>query len=135
MVAYVDSSAAVKLAHHETHSTELVSWLQAQPDLTMISSVLIEVELSRALHRYDPAALPNVPAVLARMIRVEMHSTIRAIASTYAQAALRSLDAIHLATAQYVTVAGRSQIDIFVAYDSRLLAFAQAQGFTAVGPT
>lgn len=37
---------------------------------------------------------------------------------------LRSLDAIHLATAQFLSKAG--SVDFFVAYDSRLIEAAQA---------
>lgn len=132
MVIYLDSSAAVKLARYEAHSDELITWVNEQPDLTMVSSVLVEVEAHRALHRHDPAALANLPTMLARLLRVEIHATVRAIAGAYQHASLRSLDAIHLATAAYV--ASTERLDALVAYDSRLLDLARAEGFTTLSP-
>ncbi len=129
MVAYLDSSALVKLAHRESHSTALVDWLNHQADLIMTSSALAEIELARALYRHDPAALPHVPGVMARLFRIEISPTIRAIAGAYTLPFLRTLDAIHLATAEYA-----AGVDVFVAYDARLLEFASAQGFTVVAP-
>ncbi|HEX6512008.1 MAG TPA: type II toxin-antitoxin system VapC family toxin [Chloroflexota bacterium] len=134
MVTYLDSSAAVKLAHREHGSEQLVAWLNSRPDLEMVSSVLVEVELYRALQRYDPAALPNVPQVLARLVRVELNATIRAMAGGYQQPLLRSLDAIHLATARYVELSGAGQLAAFVAYDARLLEFAANERFQVTAP-
>lgn len=135
MVAYLDSSAAVKLAHREVHSDELAAWLNNQPDLALISSALVEVELPRALRRYDPAALPEVPHVLARLFRVEINATIRMMAGAYHHTLLRSLDAIHLATARYVSLtADTQQQQIFVAYDARLLTCASLERFEVASP-
>ena len=134
MVAYLDSSAAVKLAHREQHSAELVAWLNAQIDLVLVSSALVEVELARALWRYDPEALPHVPAVLERLVRVEINATVRAIAAAYQQPTLRSLDAIHLATARYLTSRGEGALDLFVAYDARLLATVAGDGVAVASP-
>jgi uncharacterized protein len=134
VVAYLDSSAAVKLAHREQHSAELVEWLNAQAGLILVSSALVEVELSRALWRYDPEALPHVPAVLERLVRVEINATVRAIAAAYQQPTLRSLDAVHLATARYLASRSEGELDVFVAYDARLLAAVAADGVPVASP-
>ena len=130
MVAYMDSSAAVKLVHREVQTDALLQWLNSQASLRMMSSVLIEIELNRALLRYDPEALPRVPGVLARIARIELHAAVRAAASAYRQPLLRSLDAIHLATANSLSAG----VDAFVTYDARLASVAHAEHFDVVMP-
>jgi hypothetical protein len=133
-MVYLDSSAAVKLAHQEDHSEALAAWLSARSDLAMVSSVLVEIELNRALHRYDPAAIPAVAQVLARLHRVELTAEIRAMAGAYTDGRLRSLDAIHLATAQFVAQSGDGAPQVFVGYDARLLAAARARNMDVAAP-
>ncbi|MGH2366026.1 MAG: type II toxin-antitoxin system VapC family toxin [Chloroflexota bacterium] len=133
MVAYADSSALLKLAHREAESEALVAWLELQPNLVLISSALAEVEVYRALHRHDPAALPQLPIVLARVVTIAIGATVRAIAGAYQYPLLRSLDAIHLASARVVAAEGTA-IDAFVAYDARLLGWAREEGLPAISP-
>jgi predicted nucleic acid-binding protein len=64
--------------------------------------MLIEVELPRALRRTDPTLLADVPATVARVARYEIYDVVRAAAAAYPDPNLRSLDAIHLATARAV---------------------------------
>ena len=130
---YLDASAAVKLAHRETHSEDLVAWLNARADPDLASSTVLEVELHRALRRHDPAALPAAIHVLSRLYRVELSPTIRTMAGTYPYPELRSLDAIHLATAHFLALNGPAP-PTFVAYDARLLAFAAAERLPTASP-
>lgn len=81
----------MKLAHRGEHSETLAAWLNDQVERTLVSSVLVEVELYRALRRYDPAAIPVVAHVLARLHRIEMNATIRTMAGAYPGGSLRSL--------------------------------------------
>ena len=129
---YLDASAVVKLAHDEAHSEALAIWLGARSE-RMVSSVLLEVELNRALRRYDAAALSVVPSVLARLDRIELNADIRMTASGYVDPSLRSLDAIHLATARYLTTS-IGATPTFVAYDMRLLEAAREDGFDVAAP-
>lgn len=131
---YLDSSAVVKLIRQEPGSAELVSWLNASTDESLVSSALVEVEVPRALRRATPQSLVGVPSVLARMYKVEIDATIRAIAATYPDAHLRSLDAIHLATAQLLAGDVEAFLTAFVAYDRRLLAAAAAAGLPTASP-
>lgn len=124
----------MKLAHREVHSEALVSWLNKQADLVMVSSVIVEIELNRALLRYDREALARVPEVLARLVRVELDPTIRAIAAAYQNPTLRSLDAVHLATASHVSASGEPGIEAFVTYDARLGGRAASEHFRVVAP-
>ena len=127
---YLDSAAVVKLVRTEPSTEALVGWLNVRIDVPLISSVLVEVEVPRALRRSDPTALPAVPATLARITRLEVDATVRVVAASFLDPRLRSLDAIHLATA--LQVAG--QLQAFVTYDERLLASAQIAGLPVASP-
>lgn len=130
---YLDSSAAVKLAHAETDSQALRDWLDERADTGWVSSVLLEIETYRALARHAPAALPNLPTVLDLIDFVDLAPGLRATAQAVAPVTVRSLDAIHLATALHVHV--HDQLIAFVAYDSRLADAARAAGLQVEAPT
>jgi uncharacterized protein len=133
-VIYLDSVAVVKLVRQEAHSVDLVSWLNAHHDVPLVSSALVEVEVPRALRRSAPQALVGVPAAVGRLFRLEIDSTVRATAAAFADPTLRSLDAIHLATAQVLTNESGTALIAFVTYDRRLVECAQTAGFPAVSP-
>jgi predicted nucleic acid-binding protein len=122
-VIYLDTAALVKLVRREPESDTLADWLDARVGSMFVSSVLIEVELPRALRRTEPELVRDVPALLARVARYEIDELVRAAAAGFPDRDLGSLDAIHLATAQ-VIFGGR--LTAFVSYDRRLLASAQA---------
>lgn len=126
---YLDSCALVKLAHPEPQTAALRAWLAARPR-PVVSSTLASVELVRALRRSDPAALPRVPGVLSRVMLVPMEEPILASAASFEDPLLRSLDAIHLATAVTLGVPGLE----IVTYDKRLAAAAQQAGLAVVAP-
>jgi hypothetical protein len=65
---------------------------------------------------------------------VEVEEAIRATAVAYGDESLRSLDAIHLATAQLLLSSSTDAFNAFVAYDQRLLSAAAAIGLRAVSP-
>lgn len=131
---YLDSSAVVKLVRRELGTPQLVQWLRRRPAQRLVSSALVEVEVSRALRRYAPAALPCVPGILARLYRLEVDATVRAIAASFDDSSLRTLDAIHLATAQLLVSDSADRLDAFVAYDRRLNSAASALGMRVVSP-
>ncbi|MHB8620042.1 MAG: type II toxin-antitoxin system VapC family toxin [Chloroflexota bacterium] len=131
---YVDSSAVVKMARRESGTTELVGWLNSRSDAALVSSALVEVEVTRALRRYAPAALPGVPGILARLYKIEIDLTVRAMAAAYGSQTLRTLDAIHLATAQLLMAEATEGVEAFVAYDNRLLQAASDLGLPTVSP-
>jgi predicted nucleic acid-binding protein len=133
-VIYIDTSAAMKLVRPEVHSDDLSDWLRERRRDTVLSSVLIEVELMRATRRSAPEMLARAAAVLRGIAAVTLAPPVVSRASDYADANLRSLDAIHLATAEHVVTVTRKQLDAFVAYDDRLLAAARNVGLPAVAP-
>jgi uncharacterized protein len=128
---YLDTAALVKLIHRETESDDLVDWLNEQVDRAFVSSALVEVELPRALRRCEPARLTEAPAVLAQISVYDVDETVRATAAGYQDPRIRSLDAIHLATADAIL---GDDLTAFVSYDSRLLGAAEAIGLPVVSP-
>ncbi|MEU8329755.1 type II toxin-antitoxin system VapC family toxin [Micromonospora sp. NPDC048839] len=133
---YLDSAAVVKLVRQEACSGDLVTWLNAQGDVPLVSSALVEVEVPRALRRAAPQALIGVPAAVGRLFRLEIDGTVRATATAaaFAEPTLRSLDAIHLATAQVLTNESGTALIAFVSYDRRLLDCAKAAGLPVASP-
>ncbi|MFE9765273.1 type II toxin-antitoxin system VapC family toxin [Streptomyces sp. NPDC005808] len=127
---YLDSAAVVKLVHAESESQALRNWLDERVETGWTSSVLVEIESSRALARYAPEAVARLHPVLDLIELVELDSGVRILAQTVKPATVRSLDAIHLATALRI----RSQITSFVTYDKRLADAAQAAGLTVDMP-
>lgn len=128
---YLDTSVLVKLIHREPESDVLADWLDTQAPAAWVSSTLIEVELARALRRVDSSLLVQIPAMVSRVARYEIDETVRVTAAAYPDPTLRSLDAIHLATAQAVF---GSTLTAFVSYDERLLAAAAAAGLPTAAP-
>ncbi|MEU4712284.1 PIN domain-containing protein [Micromonospora purpureochromogenes] len=94
----------------------------------------MEVEVSRALRRAAPQALVGVPTVLARLYRVEIDATVRAAAGAYPEPMLRTLDAIHLATAEILARQAGTAFAAFVTYDRRLLDAVKSSGLPIASP-
>jgi uncharacterized protein len=128
---YLDTSALMKLIRREPESDALADWLDAHTSAPWVSSTLIEVELPRALRRIEPSLLAHVPAILARVARYEVDEVVRAAAAAYPDVTLRSLDAIHLATADAVF---GTHLTAFVTYDERVLTAAAAAGLPTAVP-
>ncbi|OOK65213.1 putative ribonuclease VapC35 [Mycobacterium kansasii] len=130
---YLDTSALVKLIRREQESMDLADWLDERTELRWITSVLAEVELPRALIRAGQLdGLAAVPSVLARLDRFEIDPVVRSTAAAYQEPALRSLDAIHLATASIA--ASVAALAAFVTYDIRQTESADALGIATASP-
>jgi predicted nucleic acid-binding protein len=132
-VIYLDSCAIVKLVAPEPESAALKRWLDKQSPAGLFTSKLSEVEVPRALRRNRPGVLGAAAGVLRYLDRVEINDVVRATAAAYIEPSLRSLDAIHLATAEAVVAAGKSVTE-FVTYDTRLAKAASEVGLKVVAP-
>ena len=128
---YLDSAAVVKLVHAEPESQALRDWLDQQAEIGWVSSVLAEVESFRALYRHAPEAVARLHPVLDLIDLVDLDPRIRILAQAISPATVRSLDAIHLATALHI----RAQLTAFVTYDQRLADAATSAGLTVDMPT
>jgi len=106
----------------------LASYLDGlQPAEGPVSSALLETELRRVAVRL---ALPQlaVSEVLGRVTLIEPGRSLFYEAGLLPGVGLRSLDALHLATAMRLDEA------ILVAYDSRMLRSALELGMTVASP-
>lgn len=124
----------MKLVRPELHSDDLSRWLRERRESPVLSSVIIEVELARATRRSGPERMGRASAVLRGIGVMTLSSSVISRASGYTDPDLRSLDAIHLATAEHLAAATHETLDAFVAYDGRLLAAARRAGLTVAAP-
>jgi predicted nucleic acid-binding protein len=128
---YFDTSAAAKLVHTETESAALAVYLAEHLAEPMVSSSLIYPELVRAVARHHAELAPRATALLQRIMMVPLADDILTGAATIGTPVLRTLDALHLATA--VTIG--SELSAFVTYDKRLADAAIAAGLRVAAPT
>lgn len=126
---YLDSSALVKLVIEERGSAQLVALVAHGSEL--ISSALAAVEVPRALERRgaDGAVVGRGDRLLSRIHLRDLDAQVIAAARGI-PARVRSLDAIHLATA----LSFGASLEALVAYDRRLLDAARAAGLTVASP-
>ncbi|MGH3328868.1 MAG: type II toxin-antitoxin system VapC family toxin [Streptomycetales bacterium] len=127
---YFDSSALVKLVLSDRESAALEHWIDERADVPQVSSDLVQVEVPRAVMRAAPVALLQARDVLDRVGGVSLSPRILETAATLQPPTLRSLDAVHLASALRL----RGDLTAFVAYDDRLLAAAKALGMPTEQP-
>lgn len=127
---YLDSSALVKLVVVEPESPALIERLRDWPE--RISSALALAEVPRALRRggFGPAERRRAREVLARIALIEIDRRILTAAAALDPVALRTLDAIHLATALTV----REDLAALVTYDHRFRSAAEGADLEVVAP-
>ncbi len=112
---YLDTSALVKLVIEEKESAALEHWLVRQ-EQTITTSVIGRVELVRACRRVHPDSVSAARLLLGDLPLVPLTSWVVETAENIGSAELRSLDALHLASAFELDTA----LTGFVAYDKRL---------------
>ena len=128
---YADTSAVAKLFIAEKESPDLREWLASQSDPHLISSALLGVELIRLLALARPAALSDAERFLAADIYiVEITPPVLADAERMPPPMLRTLDAIHLATAFDLGPA----LDVVLSYDMALTRSARNAGMETAHP-
>jgi len=129
---YLDASALVKLVAREAETDALTAWLRDRP--VRITSVLSKIEVMRAARRVaaateDRSVVARASAVVASVAIAGVSDAIAARAGVVDPISLRSLDAVHLATAVFA-----GPLDAFVAYDDRLAEAARVAGMGVVQP-
>lgn len=124
---YIDTSAFVKLVVEEAESQALRVFLGVDPR-RLVASVLLEVEAVRAARAVGGAVAATISSMLESVDLVELTPAVRARARTLDPVGLRTLDAIHLATA--LEVDAREAL----VYDRRLGEAAEQYGIVALAP-
>lgn len=128
---YLDSSALLKLVFEEAESAALRQWLKERTGTVRLVSDLARVEVHRSTLRRDPSALPRAVIALSGIHLIPMGERVVAKALAIGDPILRSLDALHLASAAML----RPRLTAFVVYDKRLYSAAEAEGMRAVCPS
>jgi predicted nucleic acid-binding protein len=127
--AYLDASALAKLVVVEAETAALEN--DAAHRAGLITSRLGATELRRAAGRVGQRrVVQQVEDVLAAVALVEVSPAILERAGRLGPAELRTLDAIHLATALTLPFA---EMD-FISYDARLTDAARSCGLTVCQP-
>jgi uncharacterized protein len=126
-LTYIDSSALVKAVLREPESDDLLGhFRQTRPSL--IASSLLKVETTRAIRQVEPTkGLAELNIALEEIVLVAVTETILRRAANL-ESALRSLDAVHLATALDVGA------EAMIVYDRRLADAARGYGLTVLSP-
>jgi predicted nucleic acid-binding protein len=126
---YLDSSAVVKLVIAEPESAVLRQYLRRRRPL--VSSALARTEVLRALLPAGTAAVARGRDVLRALDMVRVNDRVLEAAGTLLPAEARSLDAIHLATAQLLG----EELGRVVTYDERMEEAARQLGLQTAAPT
>jgi predicted nucleic acid-binding protein len=126
--AYLDSSAIIKLAVAEPESSALRTHLRRRRPL--VSSALARTEVLRALLPFGDTALSRGRDVLRRIDLIRINERVLEAAGVLEPAHLRSLDAIHLATAQLIA----GDLAQLITYDNRMIEAARSLGLKTSMP-
>jgi predicted nucleic acid-binding protein len=127
---YVDSSALLKLVLPEPERPELERVLSRWPD--RISSVILAIECQRIARR---AGVPKdlrsrLDGELETVALIRLDEPVQRLAGSIGSRDLRSLDAIHLATA----LSCGDYPEAFITYDDRLAAAARTLHLNVLQP-
>ena len=125
---YLDSSAGVKLVLGEPQSPALRGWLAGKTEV--LSSALFGTELLRAVRREAPEAIARARAVISGTMLLTIDDEVLELAARLDPLMLRTLDAIHLASA----IRLGTDLDALVTYDRRMIGAAQQLGLPAISP-
>jgi predicted nucleic acid-binding protein len=127
MSIYLDSSALAKLVVEEPESEDLRTFVG---DRVVVSSMVARTEVIRAVARTEPERVGAAEKVLAETSLIIIDGPLASAAAWVEPASIRSLDAIHLATAQRLEVG----LEALVTYDRRMVDAAQMAGLRVASP-
>ena len=127
MSVYLDSSALVKLVVEEPESEDLRAFVG---DRAVVSSMIARTEVIRAVARTEPERVGAAERVLAETSLIVIDGQLASAAAWVEPASVRSLDAIHLATALRLEVG----LEALVTYDRRMVVAARTAGLRVESP-
>lgn len=127
-VAYLDSSALVKLVIEEPESWALADYIRNR---STVSSDIARVELPRSVRRMGlmDVARERTTEVLRSLTLLKLERVALVRACEVERGSLRCLDAIHLASALSIP-----ELDAFITYDRRLGNAAASNGLPTIAP-
>lgn len=116
MRIYLDSSAIVKLVQKEAESDALTRYLRRHRGDQRVSSTLARVEVVRAVRAGGPDMISLARRQLGRLFLVPLDRAVLDDAAELGGPLLRSLDAVHLASASRI----QHELRAVVTYDDRM---------------
>lgn len=120
----------MKLIRTEDETAALSEWLSLLPAQPVITSELGRVEVLRASGRLGRRAVGEARALLGDLDLMPLDRTVQDLACEIGEPPLRTLDALHLASALLLT----PELTAFVAYDRRLTSAARDAGLNVTVP-
>lgn len=124
---YLDSSAILKLIFKESESSALIHVLGESPT----SSSLARLEVIRVVQRTNSNELQTARNILEKFLFIPINESVIRIAENFSDATtLRSLDAIHIASALLV----QSSIKGLITYDTNMALAAEEFGLKIISP-
>ncbi len=127
---YLDTSAALRLVVAESHSRPFAHFYDEHANDAWVSSTLLRVEVMRAVTRGMPAAIPDARDLLQAFDYISIDDDIIDTAMNEPDRQLRSLDAIHLATARLLG----ADLGGIATYDDRLEVAGTSAGMPIISP-
>jgi predicted nucleic acid-binding protein len=125
---YLDASALVTLISRRAPARELQEYLATKPAMPMGTSTVGFVEAARALDQIGdyPAIMQDL---LAEFSEILVTDEVRDAAARL-PAGVRTLDAVHIASAQMIG----DVLEVLITYDKRMLEVARLVGIPAEAP-
>lgn len=128
-LVYADASALVKLVIEEPESVALSAYLSAEaPAIATSRLALVEVPRATAVANPSDEVRAETERLLESCLLVDVTDGLLRAAASLTYRAVRTLDAIHLATAR------RVDADEMLVYDRRLRAAARAMQMPVAHP-
>jgi predicted nucleic acid-binding protein len=126
---YIDSSALTKLAKLELESNALRAYLEVS-DESLATSVVTAIEVARAVSRESDLLAERAAEALDSAEQVPISEFVVSMASRLTPVTLRTLDAIHIASALELG----SECSAVITYDQRMAEACRLAGLTVVAP-
>jgi predicted nucleic acid-binding protein len=127
---YFDTSALAKLIISEKESSALRDWLATRAGTPIVTNTVGVVEIQRLSARTRPVTSGAAVTLLGRIGHLDLTPAAIALAAQLPPPEVRTLDALHLASA-----AGLHDLEALVSYDQRLLDAAVGYGLPVAQPT
>ncbi len=127
---YVDPTALLAMVQRQRRGRALARWLNEDRRRVVLTSVLSEIELHRALRVNSPDLLPLCTAMLGRVNRYEVDREVRLVTASFGPD-VSTTSAVHVATA--LVVLGE-RAEAFVTYDRDLAVVARSCGLPVRAP-
>jgi predicted nucleic acid-binding protein len=120
----------MKLVRREDETQALREWLDQRSEQPVVTSELGRVEVLRAARRVGGQVLAEARAVVGDLDLVSLDRAVQDVACDIGESTLRTLDALHLASALLLG----EGVTVFISYDQRLADAAQAAGLVVATP-